>query len=155
MKEILDQYYDLKKEINENRKRIEKLEARIDKLEKRISDIEEGETVIDKVRGGIGGLQSFTIEGIPTSEYGEKKMELKLKRILLRNQREYLNALELNAMGQVSQIERYICSIDDSHIRRIVHLRVVDGLSWGEVAIAIGGGNTEDSVRMAYNRYVK
>ena len=50
MKEILDQYYDLKKEINENRKRIEKLEARIDKLEKRISDIEEGETVIDGVR---------------------------------------------------------------------------------------------------------
>jgi chromosome segregation ATPase len=154
-KEILNQYYDLRKEIKEVRERIVGLETKIEKLEDRIRDIEAGETVKDKVRGGLGGLQSFTIEGIPTREYNEKKMELKIKRMILEERRKMLSVLELDSLNQIAQIEHFISEIKDSHIRRIVHLRIVDGRSWNEVADCIGGGNTEDSVRMAFNRCVK
>lgn len=153
-KDILIQHYDLKKEIKEIRERIEKLESKIRKLEDRLSEIEAGETVKDKVRGGLGGIQSFTIEGIPTPEYSEKKMELKIKKMLLDERKAMLSILELDALNQVNQIERFISDIKDSHIRRIVRLRVVDGMSWNEVADNVGGGNTEDSVKKVYYRYV-
>ena len=51
------------------------------------------------------------------------------------------------------EIMEYIFNIDDEFIRQIVYLRNVCLMSWNEVANSIGGGNTENSVRMAYNRY--
>jgi len=40
-------------------------------------------------------------------------------------------------------------------MRRIVTMRVVDSLSWNKVADKMGGYNTEDSVRMAFNRFME
>ena len=153
-KEVLNQYCDLKREIKEIKGKIGGLEKKIIKLDERIREIEAGEMVKDKVRGGNGGLQSFTIEGIPTPEYNEKKMELRIKKMLLDERKNMLSILELDALNQVNQIERFIGSIKDSHTRRIVRLRVVDGMSWNEVADNVGGGNTEDSVKKTYYRYV-
>ena len=153
-KEVLNQYYDLKREIKEIKGRIGGLEKKIVQLDERIRDIEAGETVKDKVRGGEGGLQSFTIEGIPTPEYNEKKMELRIKKMLLDERKNMLSILELDSLNQVNQIERFISGIRDSHTRRIVRLRVIDGMSWNEVADNVGGGNTEDSVKKVYYRYV-
>jgi hypothetical protein len=34
-------------------------------------------------------------------------------------------------------------------------LRVIDGLTWNEVADEIGGGNTENSVKKIYQRCLK
>lgn len=51
------------------------------------------------------------------------------------------------------EIMEYIFNLDDEFIRQIVYLRNVCLMSWNEVANSIGGGNTENSVRMAYNRY--
>ena len=78
-KEILVQYSDLVEEVKEVRKKIDFLETRIPKIQERINEIESGELVKDKVRGGIGGLQSFTIEGTPVKEYEERKTELMSK----------------------------------------------------------------------------
>ena len=65
-KEILIQYADLQQECKELREKIEDLEQKIEKIEK------EG-NVVDKVKGGEGGLQSFRIEGFPIPEYSRKK----------------------------------------------------------------------------------
>ena len=138
-KEILIQYSDLQKECKEVREKIEKLEKQIDRIEK------DG-NVIDKVRGGDGGLQSFKIEGFPYPEYSRKKT-------LLYARKATLSELEMELLETLNQVEEFIASISDSHIRRIVNLRVVDGLSWNEVARRIGG-NTEDSVRKAFERFV-
>lgn len=154
-KDILNQYYDLCKEIKELRNKINRLEYKIPKLEEQIANIEAGEMVKDKVYGGEGGWQSFTIEGVPVKEYHDKQMELNIKRRLLDDRITMLSTLELESLRMVNEIEAFINSIQDSHTRRIVRLRVVDCLSWNEVADEIGGGNTEDSVRMAFNRYVK
>lgn len=140
-KEILIQYADLQQECKEVREKIEKLEAQIEKIEN------EG-NVIDKVRGGEGGLQSFRIEGFPYPEYSRKKT-------LLYARKATLSELEMELLETLNQVETFISSVKDSHMRRIISLRVVDGLSWNKVADRIGGGNTEDSIRMSFNRFME
>lgn len=139
-KEILIQYSDLQQECKEVREKIEK-------LERQIAKIEEDGAVIDKVRGGDGGLQSFKIEGFPYPEYSRKKT-------LLYTRKATLSELEMELLETLNQVEEFIASISDSRIRRIVNLRVVDALSWNEVARRIGG-NTEDSVRKSFERFME
>lgn len=154
-KSTINQYFDLRQEIDEVKQKIEVLESKITKIEKRIEEIESGEIVKDKVTGGFGGTQTFTIEGIPTKEYYDKKMELYAKKMLLESRKTTLKALELEILRQIAEVEQFINDLPDAHIRRVVTLRVVENLSWQEVADKIGGGNTEDSVRMMFNRSVK
>ena len=139
-KKILVQYADLQQEVIEIREKVEKLEQQIDKIES------EG-AVIDKVMGGEGGLQPFKIEGFPYPEYSRKKT-------LLYARKATLSELELELLETLNEVESFISNINDSHIRRIVNLRVVEGLSWRKVADRIGG-NTEDSVRMTFERFMK
>lgn len=140
-KEILTQYADLQKECKEVRGKIEKLERQIEKIER------DG-NVIDKVRGGDGGLQSFKIEGFPYPEYSRKKT-------LLYARKATLSELEMELLETLNEVETFITSVKDSHMRRIISLRIVDGLSWNKVADHIGGGNTEDSIRMSFNRFME
>lgn len=140
-KEILIQYSDLQQECKEVREKIEK-------LEKQIAKIESDGAVVDKVRGGEGGLHSFKIEGFPYPEYSRKKT-------LLYARKATLSELEMELLETLNDVEEFIASISDSHIRRIVNLRVVDNLSWNKVADRIGGGNTEGSVKMAFQRFME
>ena len=43
----------------------------------------------------------------------------------------------------------------EEEINGFKDLRIVDNLSWNKVADRIGGGNTEDSVRMSFNRFME
>lgn len=153
-KEILIQYADLQQECKEIRKKIERLEDEIPKIEKRISDIENGEMVKDKVRGGEGGMQNFNIEGVPTAEYERKRTALFSKKLLLGNRKSALELLEFELLQKTNEVEEFIASVDDSRMRRIINLRFIEKLSWNKVADNIGGGNTEDSVRMMFNRFM-
>lgn len=139
-KEILVQYADLQQECKEVREKIEKLEKQIEKIE---SD----GNVVDKVRGGEGGLQSFKIEGFPYPEYSRKKTLLNIRKATLCE-------LEIELLETLNQVEEFIAGIKDSHIRRIINLRVIDGLPWNRVADRIGGGNTDDSVKKAFYRFM-
>lgn len=154
-KEILIQYSDLQKEVKEIRKKIEKLEDKIPKIQQRINEIEEGEIVKDKVRGGLGGLQSYNIEGIPLKEYSDRKTDLLSKKLLLNSRKSTLELLEFDLLKKTNEVEEFIASIDDSRMRRIINLRFIENLSWIKVANRIGGGNTEDSVRKAFTRFME
>lgn len=151
----LIQYYDLRREIEFVQARIAGLKESIPKIEKRLEEIEAGEVVRDKVRGGLGGMQTFRIEGAPTKEYHRKKMELTTKKMLLESRIDNLSVLELNGLQQAEEVEEFISSISDPLVRQIVVLRVVDGRSWRDIAQIVGGDNSEDSVRMMFNRSVK
>lgn len=140
-KEVLVQYTDLQKERKEVREKIEK-------LEKQIETIENNGNVADKVLGGDGGLQSFKIEGFPYPEYSRKKTLLYMRKATL-------SELEMELIETLNEVEEFITTIKDSHMRRIISLRVVDGLSWNKVADRIGGGNTDDSVRKAFDRFME
>lgn len=138
-KEVLSRYTEQKQEIEEVRRKIEKIERELDKIER------EG-MVVDKVKGGEGGIQNYRIEGFPVPEYSRKKTLLYSRKVIL-------SGLEMELCEIVNEIEEFICSIEDSHIRRIISMRYIENLTWAQVADKMGGGNTEDSVRKAFTRF--
>lgn len=44
-------------------------------------------------------------------------------------------------------IEAWIDTVKDIYAQSILRLRYIHGMSWGEVADTVGGGNTEQSVK--------
>ena len=51
------------------------------------------------------------------------------------------------------EIYEFIATLDDPVMRQIVMYRCLSLCTWEEVAMYIGGKNTADSVRMAFNRF--
>ena len=88
-------------------------------------------------------------------EYEQKKTALYSKKLLLIQRKTTLELLKLEIEQKKNDVEEYIASIDDSRMRRIVNMRFIDNLSWNQVADRIGGGNTEGSVKMAFQRFMK
>lgn len=140
-KKILHEYIDLQREIEETREKIVKVEKQIAKIEKQGA-------VIDTVSGGDGGIQHFKIEGFPYPEYSRKKTLLYARQTTLTN-------LEIELMETINEIELFISQIDDSFMRRIINLRFIEKLSWGEVANRMGGANNEDNIKKAFYRFME
>lgn len=140
-KDILIQYGDLQEEIKLLREKIKKNKAEIEKLNK-------GGNVIDMVTGGLGGIQHFKIEGFPQKRYNDVKKCMEKNIIILQQREEKL-------LHTLNDVEEFISSVDDSRMRIIITLRVIEGLSWNKIADRLSGCNTEDSVRMAFNRFVE
>lgn len=138
-KNLIEQYNDLLEEQDE-------IEKRASQCEESIRRITEEGTTKDTVTGGIGGKQHFVIEGYPTSWIDDQRRLLQLRR----NQ---LEEIQTRIMKKVIEVEKYIASIDDSFMRRIITKRVIDRKTWVQIAMEIGGGNTPDGIRMAYNRF--
>ena len=57
-------------------------------------------------------------------------------------------------METINKVDAFIADINDSHMRRIIRLRFLDGLSWADVARMVGG-NTEDSVKKMFYRFLE
>ena len=140
-KNALSQYADLVREIEEVEQRIQKTERDLEKI------MAEGE-VTDMVKGGEGGIQHYTITGFPQSDYTKA-------RTLLSTRKSILHALRSEIEQSINDVQVFINDLDNSHDRRIVTMRVIDKMSWRQIAQNIGGGNTADSVRMAYNRILE
>ena len=74
-------------------------------------------------------------------------------------QRETILEIISAKLAEISFVEReileYICSIDDSLMRQIMTLRHIELKSWLQVANAIGGNNTADSVRKMHDRFLQ
>lgn len=142
IKRALEQYNSLKQEKADN-------ERIINNIEKRIAELEEkGYKEKDSVSGGNGGIQHFSIEGFPYPRYHREKSLLILRKKRWSETEEKLDK-------QISEIEEYINSIDDSQMRRMIKYKYIEELSWQQVAERMGGGNTADGCRMAVDRYLK
>lgn len=140
-KTVLKQYIDLQEEIKETEERIKKTEKQIEKIEK------EG-TVIDSVTGGNGGIQRYKIEGFPCMEYGKLKERLYMRKATLQS-------LENELIDKIGEVETFIASIEDSRMRRIVSFRFIDGMTWEQVGINMGGGNNADTMKKAFYRFME
>lgn len=106
-KKILIQYTDLQQEIKRMREDIQKTEDDIAKL------LEEG-TVCDKVKGGLGGIQGFKIEGFPVPAFERRKK-------ILRKKMDRLIDKENELLELTESIEIFIDNIPVSRDRRIFH----------------------------------
>lgn len=132
------QYMDLVQEIKDVQHRIEDIEGKLKRLES------EG-VVTDTVKGGEGGIQHFTITGFPSRDYSRMKT-------LLLTRQATLNSLKSEIEQSINEVQEFINNIDDSRDRRIVTMRVIDRMSWKQIAINLGGPNTEDAARKAFDR---
>lgn len=64
-------------------------------------------------------------------------------------------AKQIQCIHEKNRLERYISGIDDSHIRAVFSLRFEQGLSWDEVSVKVGGGNSVGAVKKCCYRYLK
>ena len=140
-KDVLRQYVDLLREADEVKERISRTEKELQRI------IDEGE-VTDMVRGGEGGIQHFSITGFPIRDFSKK-------RTLLRNRKIMLLSLESEIEETLNDVYEFITQIDNSFDRRIVSLRIIDKMTWRQIAQALGGNNTEDSVRKYFERFLE
>lgn len=142
-KGILVQYTDLQEEIKDIRRRAEGVRRQLERLER------EG-TVIDAVKGTRqdGTFGSIRIEGFPYADYEKRRRSLQSYLLTLEEMEERL--LELTGKA-----EEYINSIEDSRMRRIAQYRVMDGLSWYEVADKMGGKATSEGCRKYFERFLQ
>lgn len=147
-KKIIVQYNNLKSEEKEVRAKIAQLECEIDRLEMELAKID---TITDVVKGSNG--ERVHVRGYGRN-YSAIKNEILTKQLLIEQRIKLLNVLEFEIVAQATEVEDFILGINDSFMRRLISYRVLDDLTWGEVAIKMGGNNTEDSVRMAFNRYL-
>lgn len=142
IKELLEQYEDMQRELKDKKESISKLQTQIDKL------CENGYRVKDSVTGGAGGTEHFVVEGWPYPEYHRKLSILLLRKAGAED-------LKIKLEIKLIEVERYINDIEDSRIRRIVSYRYIDRLSWHQVAQRMGKHHTADSCRVTVDRYLK
>ena len=141
MKNALEQYIDLVQEQEET-------EQRIQKLNERIKTINAEGNVGDVVKGGIGGWQTFHIEGFPVADEDEAKY-------LLNKQQRILEQRKHDIAEKVVEVERYINTLDDSRMRRLLTKRFIERKSWYQVSEEMGPKYTEDGCRMDVKRFLQ
>jgi len=94
---------------------------------------------------------AVTLAGLPHIHCGDcaEKNAAQLAEI-----REAIEAKKQLCLAEYKRLMNYITDVDDSLMRQILTFRYVNGFSWVQVAMHIGGGNTEDSVRKAHKRFL-
>lgn len=142
-KEILIQYTDLQQEIKYLSKKIDDLKN------ERIKH--EAKKKHDMVRASSKEYpyveHSVHIEGLTTTS--EMFLNSKINTEIRKLESRYENLLHVT-----NDVLDFIESIDDSHMRMIITYRIIENYSWGKVADAMGGGNTEDGVKKAFYRFM-
>ena len=141
MRHLLIQYIDLVREKEEIQQRINRLSDKLDKINK------DG-NVKDAVKGGDGGWQTFHIEGFPVADEDEVKYLLN-KNIRILKQREH------DIAEKVTEVEKYLNTLDDSRLRRMITKRYIEEKSWFQVANEMGPTYTEDSCKKQMERFLK
>lgn len=127
-KRELSQLYWLNREIEEDKKRLAELE-----------------TAAEGGAAEITGMPHVSGNGRSLENYA----------VLIAEQRDLIDTKIRQTVILYNRLNRYIATVQDSLMRQILTLRYVNGMSWVQVAMSIGGGNTADSVRMAHDRFLK
>ena len=113
-------------------------------IEREIKQLQELEQTGCSVTSKITGMPHMTGTADKVGEIASEIADLK----------RMIQAHLQQSMWEYLRICKYIDGIDDPMMRSIVYYRHVKSLSWAEIAMRIGGGNTPDGVRMAHDRYL-
>lgn len=111
------------------------------------------ERQIREVIRSLGELTGVNLGGTPAGGNRLSVQERAIERLEhLRRMYEY--RLE-RYQKELIEVEAFIDGIDDVLTQQVFILRFVKGYRWSKVAMEIGGGNTEDSVRKVCSRYLE
>lgn len=69
--------------------------------------------------------------------------------------RSLLQAKQTRCLNQYKTLMHFIDTVDDPLTRQAIQLRYENGLSWAQVAMGLGGGNSEAGVKKRVYRYLK
>jgi hypothetical protein len=126
-KKELSQLYYLNREIEEQQRRLQELETLATSCTSWITGMPKNKGITDKL-----------------AEYVAEIADLK-------------GLIDLNirkCFYELNRLNRYINTIDDSQLRMIFSLRYINGLSWLQIAMSIGGGNSDKGVQMMVHRFL-
>ncbi len=125
----LSQLYWLKREIEADTARLRELE----------------ESAYHAGAAALGGMPRGTGAGRGTEQ----------RAVAIAGLRTGIEEKQARCIQERQRLEAYIAGIDDSLTRQIFTLRFIDGLTWEQVAVKIGGGNTPEGVKKRFYRYLK
>lgn len=146
-KEILIQYADLQHEIKYLREKIDSLQNEQAKIE--------GNKKHSSVKGSMKDFP-YTSHNVNTEGYvGLTTVSARYLESAINNEIRKLESRYENLLQVTNDTLDFIESVNDSHIRMIITYRIIENYSWGQVADAMGGGNTEDSVKKAFYRFME
>lgn len=108
---------------------------------------------LEELNGMIGAPSTPPISDMPRAPHGvDSKVERLAAEIV--DLQAIIAARQIQCIHERARLERWINDIPDSLTRLIFTYRFVDCLSWAKVAEAVGGGNTEGSVKMICYRHL-
>jgi len=146
-KEILMQYSDLQKEIKYLRKKIDCLQNEQAEMEDRKK--------YSSVKASTKDFP-YTEHNVKTDGYvGLTKISANHLRFTINNEIKQLESRYEKLIYVTNDVMDFIESIEDSRMRMIVTYRFIENYSWGQVADAMGGGNTEDCIKKAFYRFME
>lgn len=98
------------------------------------------------------GPRTQLLDGMPhTLGVGDPVSYLAVE---IADMRETITRREAAVARSEMAVKAYIQTIEDSLTRMIFRLRFIRGMTWKEVAAAVGGRNTENGVKNVCYRYV-
>lgn len=126
-KKKLSQLYYLKKEIKEQQKKIKELETAATSFSSKMDGLPKGDGTSDKIGNYVAQIAD-------------------LKSLLDLNLKKYFYELK--------QVNRYIQSIEDNQMRKILTLRYIKCLTWQNIAYEIGKRD-EQYPRRKHNAFLR
>lgn len=146
-KEILIQYTDLQQEIKY-------LREKIDSLQNEQAEIE-GKKKHSSVKASTK-VFPYTEHNVKTEGYiGLTRISAKYLQSTINNEIKELERRYEKLLHTTNNVMEFIDSVSDSLMRMIITYRIIENYSWKQVADAIGGNNTEGSVKMAFQRFME
>ncbi|NBK19148.1 hypothetical protein [Anaerotruncus sp. 1XD42-93] len=98
------------------------------------------------------GLGAQEITGMPhASGVSDQVSNLVIE---IEDLKERISHLESRCAEEKKRLEKYIGAIKDDQTRMIFRLRFLHCMTWPQVAEAIGGRNTANSVKLICHRYL-
>lgn len=114
-------------------------------------------TDLAAARDRLQSMQSFlkaqNMDGMPRGSGDSRKVEQLA--VLISQQREDVERMERMVARSEPRIREWIDTIQDNRTRQIFSLRFLAGFAWADVAMIIGGKNTEEAVKAVCYRYLE
>lgn len=136
-KRILEQYIDACAQVKETEAELEKI--------RRAKKRQEQDAVKGSSHDFPYTMQTYRIEGLAYASMQEPGAEDRLEEVLKERLR--------NAARIKQDVEVWINTIP-VRMQRLIRYRIFEGMTWEQVAIRMGRGATEASVKMEYLRFM-
>lgn len=115
-------------------------------------EIERDKRELERLKWESVSPRTQRLTGMPHGSGYENIMEQKIAAIA--DLEGLIHAKMMQCIYERNRLERYIADIPDSLTRQIFALRFINGMSWVQVAMNVGGNNTPGSVKMICYRYL-